>query len=58
MNNNQMKAALACLLAFIVGLLVSFSGCQNSRRAIRVQPPIGVQLDIELQPPVIDLGKP
>ncbi len=27
MNDNQKKAALACVLAFLVGLLVATSGC-------------------------------
>jgi len=27
MNSNQMKAALACILSFIVGLLIATSGC-------------------------------
>ena len=52
------KAILMCLIAFALGCVVACSGCRNTRRAIRVQPPIGAQLDIELQPPIIDLGKP
>ena len=58
MNDNQKKACLFCVLAFLTGCLVAFSGCRNTRRAVRIQPPIGAQLDIELQPPVVDLGNP
>tara|TARA_R110000824_G_C14663456_1_gene618114 strand:- start:170 stop:385 length:216 start_codon:yes stop_codon:yes gene_type:complete len=57
MNNNQKKACLFCVLAFLLGTLLVSSGCRNTRRAVRIQPPIGAQLDIELQPPVVDLGK-
>ena len=56
MKNDQKKACLFCLLAFMLGCLL-LSGCRNTRRAVRIQPPIGAQLDIELQPPVVDLGK-
>jgi len=55
---SEKKAMFVCLIAFALGFVIAFSGCQNTRRAVRIQPPIGVQLDIELQPPVIDLGKP
>ena len=58
MSNNQKKACLFCVLAFLLGCIAVSSGCRNTRRAVRVQPPIGAQLDIELQPPIVDLGKP
>ena len=61
MNNDQKidkqhKACLLCILAFLLGCFLASVGCKNTRQAVRVQPPIDAQLDIELQPPVIDLG--
>ena len=58
MNNNQKKACLFCVLAFLLGTLLVSNGCRQTGRAVRIQPPVQAQLDIGLQPPVVDLGKP
>jgi len=49
MNDNQKKAALACVLAFLLGCLVAFSGCSVR---IEVQPPISQMetLDVKTCP--------
>ena len=46
------------MLAFLLGTLLVFTGCRQTGRAVRIQPPVQAQLDIGLQPPVVDLGKP
>ena len=45
MKDSQKRAALYCLLAFLVGLLIATSGCAIR---IEVQPPIGQVQTLEV----------
>ena len=56
MNSMEFKAGLICVVAFVVGLLVSGSGCSNRSRVIGIQSPIDGVYTI-VQPPVIILGE-
>tara|TARA_R110002110_G_scaffold23125_3_gene88673 strand:+ start:224 stop:415 length:192 start_codon:yes stop_codon:yes gene_type:complete len=53
---NEKKAAVFCVIAFVLGALVAFSGCNNQKHAVRVQSPID-GVNVEVQPPIVKMGK-
>ena len=56
MFKKELKAALVCVVAFVVGLLVACSGCANKQRVIGIQSPVDSIYTI-VQPPIVTMGE-
>ena len=56
MHSQEFKAALVCVVAFTVGLLIACSGCANKQRVIGIQSPVDSVYTV-VQPPVVTLGE-
>jgi len=56
MFKNELKAALVCIVAFTVGLLVACSGCANKQRVIGIQSPVDSVYTV-IQPPIVTMGE-
>ena len=56
MFNKEFKAALVCVVAFVVGLLVACSGCANKQRVIGIQSPVDSVYTV-IQPPIVSMGE-
>ncbi len=56
MFKKELKAALVCIVAFFVGLLVACSGCANKQRVIGIQSPVDSIYTI-VQPPIVTMGE-
>ena len=56
MFKKELKAALVCVVAFVVGLLVACSGCANKQRVIGIQSPVDSVYTV-IQPPIVSMGE-
>jgi len=55
-SSMEFKSALVCMVAFVMGCLVAFTGCSNRSRVIGIQSPIDSVYTV-VQPPIVILGE-
>ena len=53
MNSNQIKAAVVCILSFVVGLLIATSGCENP--SVKKTPPILMPQTLPMEDPFLPI---